>query len=142
MALKDLPVHLYFQISVQSCIHQFEIGRAQGIFEHRVCFELSLSRCKLIIVHDDLTRFLDSSHHGDLLTTHEKSYVTEADIKKTAELVSVARIASTVIELQLAFAVLFDCKLARSHYIVSEEVLHGEESHLLILVLSSISCES
>ena len=45
---------------------------------------------------------------------------------------AVTRVAATVIELQLALAVLFDGQFARADDVVSKEVFHREESHFRV----------
>lgn len=60
----------------------------------------------------------------------EEADVTEANIEKAAELVTVTSVASTVIKLELTLAVLFDSKLSGADNVVSEEIFHCKEGDL------------
>ena len=133
--MEGLPVHLDRQVRVEARLDEVVVGRPQRILKHRVRFELALGRGEFIVIDDDLAGLLHGAHHGNLLTAHEEANVTEAHVEKTTELVRVACIASAVIKLKFALAVLFDSKLSRPHNIISVQVFPGKESHLSVLLL-------
>ena len=133
MHMEGLPVHLDCQVRVEPRLDEVVVGRPQRILEHRVSLKLALGGGEFIVIDDDLARLFHSSHHGNLFTAYEETNVTEAHIEKTAELVRVACIASAVVELKFALAVLFDSKLSRPHNIISVQVFPCKESHFSVL---------